>query len=301
MTMSIVTKLATGHESDCDTFHPRKTIRRFLEEEPSGLWTRKVLEDVDNNWLIAIARRHPDILEKTKECCLILVRQLVLGFRITALRIVFPFGQLSHLFLQCGGGYDILLLLNDAPVPEDVSKIPRISVSTCVATSSGTGDFNEQDPVDQYGAICPTDSLPAQVVGTMQPVSDCRIYLDSTCHDTFGSILGGQLANKRIVRCHLNPQWVLLRSSVENVDEEHAHVFHNSQGDGNSAAPAPAEETADGSDQEAAKDRQIGELQCFMDGVISDSTSHRIFCSFPNPQNSIQKRCLFWGELTLGI
>jgi len=81
---SIVTKLATGHESDFAVgfCHPRKAIKRFIEEdEPCGLWTRQVLEDSDNNWLITIARRHPAVREKESGCCLILVRSHVVKWR----------------------------------------------------------------------------------------------------------------------------------------------------------------------------------------------------------------------------
>jgi len=117
-----------------------------------------------------------------------------------------------------------LLLLNDATIPEDISTIPRVTVSTCIATKRAAGEFIEKEPVDEYGALCPTDSLNEQVLAELQPIADCRIYLDSTASDTFGSISGGNVEDKRVVKCQLTDSWLLIRSEVEDIGE-HAHVF----------------------------------------------------------------------------
>lgn len=69
---SIVVKLAVGHESK--DFTPRRTIKRFVEDEPCAQWTRNLLLDTDNSWLFAVVRRHPNILDNSFSCCLIQVR-----------------------------------------------------------------------------------------------------------------------------------------------------------------------------------------------------------------------------------
>jgi len=161
------------------------------------------------------------------------------------------------IFLQCGGGYDILLLLNDAPLPEDISKIPRITVSTCIATRR-QGNFVEQNPEDEYGAICPSDSLHEQALGEQHPTTDCRVYLETTTTDTFG-VMGGTLANKRIIRCQVDDAWVLLRFSVDDVDEEHAHVFETTS-DSDKPRKAGRADKADRSqakEKAAANDNQV--------------------------------------------
>ena len=61
--------------SGVDALHARKTIKRTVgTTEEVGLWTRHLLEDSDNNWLMACARRHPAFRNKESDCCLLLVR-----------------------------------------------------------------------------------------------------------------------------------------------------------------------------------------------------------------------------------
>ena len=68
----ITVQLAGGQD---DSFHARKAIKRSVGTEPAGLWTRMLLEDSDNSWLIACARRHPSIRKGESDYCLVLVRR----------------------------------------------------------------------------------------------------------------------------------------------------------------------------------------------------------------------------------
>jgi len=151
-----------------------------------------------------------------------------------------------------------LLLLNDAPLPEDISKIPRITVSTCIATRR-QGNFIEQNPEDEYGAICPSDSLHEQALGEQHPISDCRVYLETTT-TCFGAVMGGNLANKRIIRCRIDDTWLLLRFSVDDVDEEHAHVFETNSDNDDKPRKAVRADKADRNqpkEKAAANDNQV--------------------------------------------
>lgn len=119
-----------------------------------------------------------------------------------------------------------MLLLNDAPLPKNVSQVPRVTVSACVASQRGEdGEFIEQDPLDVYGAMSPTDSMREQVLGEMTPIQDCRVYLDATATETFGTVLGGNMTNKRIVRCRLTDHWLLINSKIERIKEKDAKIF----------------------------------------------------------------------------
>ena len=125
---------------------------------------------------------------------------------------------------QCGGGYDILLILNNAELPQKLSQVPRVTVSICIATRRD-GKFIEEDPIDEYGALCPTDSMLDQILAEMTPVVDCRVYLDATSSETFGSILGDSLDKKRIIRCHVSSNWLLLSAKVERIEDNAAELF----------------------------------------------------------------------------
>lgn len=127
-------------------------------------------------------------------------------------------------WLQCGGGYDILLILNNAELPRKLSQVPRVTVSICVATRRD-GNFIEEDPIDEYGALCPTDSMLDQILAEMTPVVDCRVYLDATSSETFGAILGDSLDKKRIIHCHVSGNWLLLSAKVEPIKDDAAELF----------------------------------------------------------------------------
>lgn len=126
--------------------------------------------------------------------------------------------------LQCGNGYDILLLLNNTELPDSIEQIPRISVSICVATELENRGFVETNPLDVYGALCPADSFQQQIMAEMQPLSNCRIFLDSSISTSFGSLFGGSLENKYILRCILTDSWMLIRSLELNV-QDHSNLF----------------------------------------------------------------------------
>jgi len=73
--------------------------------------------------------------------------------------------------------------------------------------------------------MCPTDSMQEQVLGEMTPIQDCRVYLDATASETFGSVLGGSMANKRIVRCRLTDHWLLIKSKIDRIKDKDAKIF----------------------------------------------------------------------------
>ena len=156
--------------------------------------------------------------------------------------------------MQCGGGYDILLLLNNAELPRKLSQVPRVTVSICIATRRD-GTFIEEDPVDEYGALCPTDSMLDQILAEMTPVVDCRVYLDATSSETFGSILGDSLDKKRIVRCHVSGNWLLLSSKVEHIQGNAAELFNNSA-DANSDWMVVDDKDSSSEDGDAVPDQE---------------------------------------------
>ena len=150
---------------------------------------------------------------------------------------------MPHVFTQCGGGYDILLILNDSPLPPKLSQVPRVTVSTCVATRRD-GSYIEEDPLDEYGAVCPTDSMLDQVLGEMTPIAECRVFLDATASETFGSILGGDVKKKLIVRCRLSKNWLLISDSAESVGDKAAALFSSSEDIDWSAGPKDNQKVA---------------------------------------------------------
>lgn len=79
-TETISVRLANVDAVQDDVFHCRKTLKKFVIRGHAGLWTRSILEDLSNNWLIACARRHPAIRERESNHCLILVRAPMAGF-----------------------------------------------------------------------------------------------------------------------------------------------------------------------------------------------------------------------------
>ena len=104
------------------------TCHRLLipPDVPTGLWTRQLLETT-HQYVVRIIQRLPYIKERRCDTCLI----------------------------QCGGGYDLLVLLNDAPIPPDVGAIPKIGVVLCLTTELPP----PEDPVGQYGVIGPNEVL----------------------------------------------------------------------------------------------------------------------------------------------
>ncbi|GAX16263.1 hypothetical protein FisN_3Hh255 [Fistulifera solaris] len=84
---------------------------------------RSLLTDCAPDWILKLARRHASMRKRTK----------------------------SSVFLCFGGGYDLLVLLEGAKVPSDISKVPRISVSTAIATKSEENRLGKENlPIAGY-------------------------------------------------------------------------------------------------------------------------------------------------------
>lgn len=84
---------------------------------------RSLLTDCAPDWILKLARRHSLMRKRTK----------------------------SSVFLCFGGGYDLLVLLEGAEVPKDISKVPRISVSTAISTKSEESRLGKENlPIASY-------------------------------------------------------------------------------------------------------------------------------------------------------
>jgi hypothetical protein len=84
---------------------------------------RSLLTDCAPDWILKLARRHALMRKRTK----------------------------SSVFLCFGGGYDLLVLLEGAKVPNDISKVPRISVSTAISTKSEEVRLGKENlPIASY-------------------------------------------------------------------------------------------------------------------------------------------------------
>lgn len=161
-------------------------------EIPTGLWMRRFLENNGGQYLLRIIQRIPEIKDRRCDSCLV----------------------------QCGGGYDLLVLLHhQAPVPPDVSAIPKISVTLTLATD-GTTDGAE-DPGSQFGVIVPSDVLwmhmfVAAKAGAL--FGDFRIFLQTNMD---GAIYHDDVESKQVVRLRMaQGTWKVYGVVVEETPPE---------------------------------------------------------------------------------
>jgi hypothetical protein len=141
---------------------------------PSGLWIRRFLESDKCLHLLRIIQRIPEIKERRCDSCLV----------------------------QCGGGYDLLVLLNEAQTPPDVSAIPKIAVTLCLSTEAVT----PEDPVSQFGLIGPIEVLWMHMFVSVKSgvfARNFRIFLKT---HTDGFIYhDDEVDKKRIIRLRMQP------------------------------------------------------------------------------------------------
>ena len=162
----------------------KPVIRKLIRSNvPTALFAqRECLQDLSNFWLLCIIRQIPQVSEGCCDSCLI----------------------------QCGRGNDLLVLLNDATIPSDISSVPKLSVSISLGQDSKS---------EQSDTICPDDPLWMHVylnVKSGAAVHDCRVYLNVEQTD---SLYQDQLGQKGIVRFLLKPNsWRLEGCRLESVE-----------------------------------------------------------------------------------
>ena len=117
---SIAVKLV-GHDADVV---PGYSVARYLvANETIGRWLRGILEGNDNNWLLGIALRHPDIYKRRSKVCVV----------------------------RCGKGDRIVVILDAADMPSPGTLVPTISIDLFLAMNHG-GNFVE-DRIQDFGVL----------------------------------------------------------------------------------------------------------------------------------------------------
>lgn len=179
------------HENDIVTGHC--TVRRMISNEMKGLWVRNILEDNSNNWLLGIVLRHDDMRERRSRCCRVL----------------------------CGGGYDFIVVFDDANIPQEDSMIPVIYVSLVLAMNQG-GDFDVNTLVEKYGVFDDCDSLRGHVLCGLNSgfmLGDVRFYMITTT-DCMVVNYEDYNENNRLIRFRFKPDtWIQSRTlEKETVD-----------------------------------------------------------------------------------
>ena len=121
MKYSVAVKL-NGHEADVVRGYP---VARYLvaNNEPIGRWLRGILEGNDNNWLLGMILRHPDINQRRSNVCVV----------------------------RCGKCNHLVVTLDDADVPSPGTLVPTISIDTFLAMNHG-GDFVD-DKIHDFGVL----------------------------------------------------------------------------------------------------------------------------------------------------
>ena len=149
----------------------RQVARKILNPGVSaGCFVQQCLER-QSQWLARVVQTIPEIQEKTSDCCLV----------------------------QCGAGCDILVLLNDAKFPVDVSRVPKIGVG--LARSFGTVGRSSSSRLHAARAwICPRDSVFVFMEMAAQNGDDDHFFLeiDGSPRHSYQ-----QAGDKRVLRIQL--------------------------------------------------------------------------------------------------
>lgn len=201
------------HDPTSGIIPVRPSARHLLDATPTGEWLLKSLQDNENNWLLNIVCRIPQVHSR----------------------------HVSQALVQCGGGNDLLVTLQDTSkrkatkvpsesdqedddksaakqlnsegdpeVPQEsdndtnddhkaTQDIPKISVAACLAWDP-TGAFDSPDPLLRFGSIRVSDSPRDHLVAATQP-HECCIFVVTTDSTTFAS------AAPTRVRLFVNDQW----------------------------------------------------------------------------------------------
>jgi hypothetical protein len=147
----------------------RQSVQRLLEQETVGQWIRLILQDFGNKWLLRIALRIQEVRDGSKKHCIV----------------------------ACGGGNNILVLLNTTKLPKDVLTIPRIGVDACLGNGK-EGIINREDPMNNFGVIGSNDTLRDHIqLAFAMGSTDVRLFLDTT-EDTFVDVTEGSIEDKLV-------------------------------------------------------------------------------------------------------
>lgn len=185
----------------------------------TGLWIRQFLESSSSDYLVRILQR---VVPPAPDSA--------------------PHGRrrLEACLVQCGGGYDLLVLLNDADIPEDDDSIPTIGVVLCLSSTpvvdAHTNNANANtntiyyDPFEEFGMIGPHTVLAQMCQATVEGgvlAKDLRLHLQTS--SSMGGIMMIQhhdennnnqqqhsMERKRVLRLHTSPvdSWRVHRMDI---------------------------------------------------------------------------------------
>lgn len=177
---SVAVKLV-GHESDLVQGY--SVARYLVANEEIGQWLCGLLEANDNNWLLGIVLRHPDVHKRQLNVCLV----------------------------RCGKNNHLMVTLDNANVPSPGTLVPTISIDLFLAMNHG-GCFLD-DKIREFGVLRDGslfDHIRSAIASGFN-LGDLRVYVYPNIH-TVNEIYTDAPEGGRLVRFCFRPEsWDLAR------------------------------------------------------------------------------------------
>ena len=199
---SIAVKLV-GH--DADIVQGYSVGRYLVGNNEIGLWLRDILESNDNNWLLGIVLRHPDLNKRRSNICVV----------------------------RCGKRNRLLVTLDDAKVPSPGTFVPTISIDVFLTMIHG-GSFID-DKIQEFGVLRDGslfDHIRSGIDSGFN-LGELRVYVHPNIH-AVNEIYTDAVEGDRLVRFYFKPKSWNLSQNVLIDDLE--------QSVGNAGVPTASKE-----------------------------------------------------------
>ena len=182
--VSVPLYLAGGNE--VDGLVSRRKFRVLIGDEPSACWLQTFLEKNPGNWLLDIALRNSSFREKDPKACLV----------------------------QCGDGYDLVVVLDDEVVPRELAAIPRIEVVVGVADGPMNKVEEKDDPIGDFGVCFPGDSLATHFRSLLEQESHVSAFITT---DAMNAPVT-KSKRVRVVRLQVDDEWTVTSVNASSFD-----------------------------------------------------------------------------------
>jgi hypothetical protein len=188
---SIAVKLV-GHEADVAQGY--SVARYLVSNEQVGRWLRGILEGNDNNWLLGMILRHPDIIKRQSNVCVV----------------------------RCGKCSHLMVTLDDAAVPLPGTLVPTISIDVFLAMNHG-GCFLD-DKIHEFGVLRDGslfDHIRSGIDSGFN-LGDLRVYVYPNIH-AINEVYTDATEGGRLVRFRFQPEsWNLARDVM--IDDLESYI-----------------------------------------------------------------------------